>query len=190
MALTSTRLTADEYFALPPAAVHEAAQHTQLIDGEIVVTEAGLRHQRIALEICYLLMQWLRANPGHGEAGIPVDVHLDDSNVFAPDVWWVPEEARPKRDATRIVGPPALAVEVRSPSTWRYDLGVKKRTYERLGLAELWLVDTASDTVLVYRRSSPEAPVFDVELEVAVGESLTTPLLPGLGVDLAGLFDR
>jgi len=184
MALTSTRLTADEYFALPPT-----EQRTQLINGEIVVTEASLRHQRIAGEIYFLLTTWLRANPGHGEAGFPVDVHLDDFNVFAPDVWWVPEDEKPARDAKRIVGPPALAVEVRSPSTWRYDVGVKKRTYERLGLAELWLVDTAANTVLVYRRSSPGATEFDVELEV-VGESLTTPLLPGFSLDLAALFDR
>ncbi len=185
MALTSTRLTADEYFALPPT-----EQRTQLINGEIVVTEAGLRHQRITFEIAHLLTNWLRDNPGHGEAGIPVDVHLDDFNVFAPDVWWVPEDARPTRDAKRIVGPPRLAVEVRSPSTWRYDVGVKKRTYERLGLAELWLVDIAADTVLVYRRSFPEAAEFDVVLEVEAGESLTTPLLPGFSVDLAALFDR
>ena len=185
MALTSTRLTADEYFALPPT-----ERRTQLINGEIVVTEAALRHQRVAGEIYFLLTAWLRENPGHGEAGLPVDVHLDHLNVYAPDVWWVPDDDKPARKAKRIVGPPALAVEVRSPSTWRYDVGVKKRTYERLGLAELWLVDTASDTVLVYRRSSREAAEFDVELELAVGESLTTPLLPGFSLDLAALFDR
>jgi Uma2 family endonuclease len=185
MALTSTRLTADEYFALPPT-----EQQTQLIDGEIVVTEASLRHQRIALEIARLLMNWLIEHPGHGEAGIPVNVHLDDFNVFAPDVWWVPEADRPARDALRIVGPPALAVEVRSPSTWRYDIGRKKRTYEQLGLAELWLVDTAADEVLVYRRSSPGSAEFDVAVEVTAAETLTTPLIPGFSIDLAGLFDR
>lgn len=185
MALTSTRLTADEYFALPPT-----EQRTQLINGEIVVTEATLRHQRITLEIARLLMDWLAENPGHGEAGIPVDVHLDDFNVFAPDVWWVAEDEKPERDAKRIVGPPALAVEVRSPSTWRYDLGVKKRIYEQLGLAELWLVDIAADVVLVYRRSSREAVDFDVELELPAGEQLTTPLLPGFALDVAALFDR
>jgi Uma2 family endonuclease len=185
MALTSTRLTADEYFALPPT-----EQRTQLINGEIVVTQASLRHQRIAGEIYFQLTAWLRANPGHGEAGFPVDVLLDDFNVFAPDVWWVPEADRPARDAKRIVGPPVLAVEVRAPSTWRYDLGAKKRTYEQLGLAELWLVDTAADVVLVYRRSSAVAPVFDVELELAAEERLTTPLIPGFSLDLARLFDR
>ncbi len=184
MALTSTRLTADEYFALPPN-----EQRTQLINGEIVVTEASLRHQRIAGEIYFQLTTWLRAHPGHGEAGFPVDVHLDDINVFAPDVWWVPEDARPGRDAKRIIGPPALAVEVRSPSTWRFDV-LKKRTYERLGLAELWLVDTAADGMLVYRRSSAGGAEFDVGLEATAHEVLTTPLIPGFSIDLAGLFDR
>ena len=183
MALTSTRLTAEEYFALPPT-----EKRTQLIDGEIVVTEASLRHQRITGEIYAELRNWLRRNPGHGEAGIPVNVHLDDRNVFAPDVWWVPEAARPARDAKRIVGPPALAVEVRSPSTWRYDVGTKRATYERLGLSELWLVDTEANSVLVYRRSAPEANRFDVALELEVGEVLTTPLIPGFSLVLADLF--
>ena len=183
MALTSTRLTADEYFALPPT-----EQRTQLIDGEIVVTEASVRHQRITGEIFLLLTVWLREHPGNGEAGIPVNAHLDDHNVFAPDVWWVPEHSRPARDAKRIVGPPALAVEVRSPSTWRYDVGTKKATYERLGLRELWLVDTGADTVLVYRRSTPEATTFDVALELEADQVLTTPLIPGFALDLGALF--
>ena len=185
MALTSTRLTAEEYFALPPT-----EQRTQLIDGEIVVTEPSVRHQRLTGEIYLQLATWLKANPGHGEATLPLDVHLDDWNVFAPDVLFVLEADRPGRDDKRIVGPPALAVEVRSPSTWRYDVGTKKKTYERRGLAELWLVDTESDTVLVYRRSSPEAAEFDVALEIAPGEPLITPLIPGFALDLAELFDR
>lgn len=183
MALTSTRLTAEEYFALPPT-----EKRTQLIDGEIVETEASLRHQRITGEIYAELRSWLRQNPGQGEAGIPVNVHLDDRNVFAPDVWWVPEASRPARDATRIVGPPALAVEVRSPSTWRYDVGTKRATFERLGLSELWLVDTQANSVLVYRRSTAKADRFDVALELEATEVLTTPLIPGFSLVLAALF--
>jgi Uma2 family endonuclease len=185
MGMTSARLTADEYFALPPT-----EQRTQLIDGEIVVTEASLRHQRITGEIYLLLRLWLREHPGSGEAGIPVDVHLDQRNVYAPDVWWVPEDARPARDAKRILGPPALAVEVRSSSTWRYDIGIKKSTYERLGLHELWLVDTKANAVLVYRRSEPRVARFDVALELEAGDLLTTPLIPGFELVLADLFDR
>ena len=66
MALTSTRLTAEEYFALPPT-----EKHTQLIDGEIVVTEPTLRHQRLTLEIVRLLTNWLLKNPGPWGSGDP-----------------------------------------------------------------------------------------------------------------------
>ena len=61
---------------------------------------------------------------------------------------------------------PDLAVEVRSPSTWRFDIGTKKRGYEAAGLGELWLVDTVGDRVIVHRRSHPDAVEFDVTFEV------------------------
>ena len=185
MVMTSSRLTAEEYHALP-----HTDRWTQLIDGEVVVDQPNLRHQRIAGELHGLLWSWLREHPGQGEATLPVDVQLGDRNVFAPDVVFVVEPERPARDARRIVGPPSLAIEVRSPSSWRYDVGAKKSTYEQHGLAELWLVDTRADTVLVYRRSTPEAPAFDVALEIAAEEPLSTPLIPGLVIDLAALFDR
>jgi Uma2 family endonuclease len=185
VAPTSRRLTAEEFFALDLP-----ERHVQLVNGELVVNEPGLRHQRITAELFALLRWWTRAEPGRGEAGISVDVHLDDRNVYAPDVWWVSEERRRPRDATRIVGPPDLAVEVRSPATWRYDVLIKTRVYERAGVAELWLVDTVADTVLVYRRSSTEAAEFDVALELGRGEQVTTPLLPGLAIDLEELVDR
>ena len=119
-----------------------------------------------------------------------MDSRLDDYNVFAPDVWWVAEEHRPARDAAHLVGPPDLAAEVRSPSTWRFDVGTKRQTYERAGLPELWLVDTASDTILVFRRSSLEAQHFDVELELGAGEVLESPMLPGFRLEIGPLFDR
>ncbi|MDQ4098476.1 MAG: Uma2 family endonuclease [Actinomycetota bacterium] len=184
MAVT-TKITAEEYFALDLP-----ERHTQLINGEIVVNKPALAHQRIAGEFYLLLTQWCRAEPGRGEAGLEVDVHLDEFNVYAPDVWWVREERIPSRDALRIVGPPDLCVEVRSPSTWRYDVGTKKRVYEATGLPELWLVDTNADTVLVFRRLSPQAAAFDVELELGRGQRLTSPLLPDLAIDLTELFER
>jgi len=46
MALTDQRLTAEEYLARPPE-----DRFTQLVNGEIVVTEAALRHQRIVVEL-------------------------------------------------------------------------------------------------------------------------------------------
>ena len=83
---------------------------------------------------------------------------------------------------------PDLAVEVRSPSTWRYDVGAKKDGYERHGLPELWLVDTEARSVLVYRRERAQSATFDVSLEVGAGEQLTSPLLPGFALPVDEIF--
>ncbi len=83
---------------------------------------------------------------------------------------------------------PNLAIEVRSESTWRYDIGVKKRTYEERGLPELWLVDTRAQAVRMFRRSAPDAAVFDVVLELERDETLTSPQLPGFSLALGELF--
>jgi Uma2 family endonuclease len=184
MVLTGQRLTSEEYLARPED------HFTQLIDGEIVVTEPTLRHQAIVLFIVRRLADWVEAGSGRGQAGIPVNVILDKANVFGPDVWWVAEEHRPAPGDDNIEGPPDLAVEVRSPSTWRYDVGTKKATYERHGLPELWLVDTKSESVLVYRRSSPSSPELDVALKLVASEALTSPALPGFSLPVAEVFAR
>ncbi|MEY2441976.1 MAG: putative restriction endonuclease [bacterium] len=79
-------------------------------------------------------------------------------------------------------------MEVRSPSTWRYDVGVKLPLYEQKGLAELWLVDTRAQTVLIYRRSSPKARGFDILLELELDEDLSSPQLPEFALPLRELF--
>ncbi len=181
----ATGLTAEEFLARD-----DWPRGSQLIAGEVIVNQPALPHQLILGRLHARLLAWAEAEPGRGLPGLSVDLILGPADVYAPDLWWVQEERRPEPGASALDGLPDLVVEVRSPSTWRYDVGVKRFHYEAGGVAELWLVDTESDTVLVYRRSSPNAAGFDVELELGAGESLTTPLIPGLSLDLAALFDR
>jgi Uma2 family endonuclease len=47
-----------------------------------------------------------------------------------------------------------------------------------------------SETVLVYRRSKPTAPTFDIALELGRGDTLESPLLPGFALSLDELFRR
>lgn len=185
MAVTvpTARLTAEQFYDLPEQF------HTQLIDGEIVVDMPSMRHQRIVIWLIYQLMTHIEAHPGAGEVGIEVNIPIDDNNVFGPDVWWTTPEHTAPRNAVRAAGPPDLAVEVRSPSTWRYDLGPKRSKWEAAGLPELWLVDTESNSIVVLRRSSPKSG-FDVTLEVGTGDTLTSPLIPHFELDVGTLFDR
>ena len=176
-------MTASQFFDLPEQ------NHTELINGEIVVNAPGRRHQRIAVWILHQLMLHVDTHPGSGEAGIEVDIPIDDDNVFVPDVWWTTPEHTLAHDVLRAPGPPDLAIEIRSRSTWRYDVGLKLTRWEASGLPELWLVDTESNTVIVLRRSTPGA-AFDVALEVGAGDALTTPLIPDFSLDVGVLFDR
>lgn len=181
MAVTRERLTAEQYLALP------LDRHTQLIDGKIIVNAPRARHQRACANLYAALRGWARAAHGRGEAWLPLDVGLDDRNVYAPDVLWLDADHPVDLDATHLTRAPQLAVEVRSPSTWRFDIGRKREIYEAAGLGELWLVDTASETVLVYRRSSPAAG-FDIALELARGEVLASRQLPGFVLAVSDVF--
>ncbi len=186
-AVTATGLmTAQEFLDLP---ARDGADRRELIDGEIVVSAASWMHGSAQIRIASALHVWDRAAPGRGRAGMPIDVQLDEQNVFIPDVVWYREGRVPDRIDLAPYPVPDIAVEVRSPSTWRYDIGVKRTYYERHGVAELWLVDTAADVILVFRRSSPKAPLFDVSDELAASDTLTSPLLPGFALALADVFD-
>jgi Uma2 family endonuclease len=180
---TAQRMTAEEFLALEP---HE--RWRELIDGEIVVNEPSWMHGRTQFLIGFALEAWTRGGSARGVVGNPVDVALDERSVYAPDLLWYRDGRVPQQTDLSPYPIPDLAVEIRSPSTWRYDIGVKKATYARHGMAELWLVDTAADVVLVFRRSAPEAPEFDVSEELAADATLTSPLLPGFALAVTEIF--
>ena len=182
----STPMTAVEYLRLP-----ESFPRTQLIDGEIIVTEASPRHQAIVSWLLVELTLWTRAGEDRGRVSISVDTQLDDLTVAAPDIWWSRSANVPSGKGF-LGGPvPDLVVEVLSPSTRRYDLGPKRSKYESAGVSELWLVDPKADRVTVLRGGPTEdAHGFEQTLDLATGDTLTSPLFPGLSIGLADLFAR
>jgi Uma2 family endonuclease len=176
-------MTADEYLALP-----DDGRRTQLVEGEVILNETKMPHQRVVVKLLVALSDWIRDEAGRGEVILPLDVRIDDLNVYGPDLLWYADGHVPARPVAPSFPVPDLAVEVRSPSTWRYDIGAKKSGYERSGLPELWLVDTAADEVLVFRRSRPAAAAFDVSLELTNEDVLRSLLLPGFELPLRSLF--
>jgi len=179
------RMTADEYLAMD-----DERRGVQLIAGEVVVSEPLMSHQRVVGALYVALVMWVQAAGRRGEVVLPLDVKLDEDNVFAPDLLFYAPSNMPENPGRRPYPMPDLAIEVRSPSTWRYDLGIKKSKYEAAGLRELWLVDTESDTVVVFRRSASSAPIFDLALEPGRADTLTSPLLPGFELALGDVFAR
>jgi Uma2 family endonuclease len=181
-AMLTRRMTADEYLALP----EDGYPRTELIEGEVVVSQPKAPHQLVVQAVLRALEGWTLAADARGVVTLPLDVKVDERNVFGPDLLWYADGRALAHDAPYPL--PQLAVEVRSPRTWRYDVGAKMLAYERAGLEELWLVDTVARTVIVCRRSGPGVPTFDVLREVTAGEALTSPQLPGFAIAAASLF--
>jgi Uma2 family endonuclease len=177
------RVTAEEYLAR-----EDLPRFTNLVEGEIIVASPRVRHQTVCKRLFLALGAWEAAAPERGEVNVPLDVGLDEHNVYAPDLLWYRAGRAPAVDADPPYPLPDLAVEVRSPATWRFDVGAKKTAYERHGLPELWLVDTAAEEMLLFRRSTPRVRDFDVALQLARGDTLTSPLLAGFAADVDGLF--
>ena len=177
-----TRLSIEEFLRgeWPPGA--------QLIDGEVIVNDPTRLHQRICKRIIVGLELWIRAEPGRGEVGFGGNWTVAPGQVFKPDAWWVPPDRELDMDAARDDVPPALVVEVRSPGTWRFDVGRKRDVYERAGVTELWLVDTPAKTVIVFRRSTPRSPQFDQDAEFGLGATLVSPMLDGFELPVDELF--
>jgi Uma2 family endonuclease len=176
------RMTAQEYLAEPDETVR-----SELVEGEVIVHGPNLPHQRVLRDIWRGLDAWTLAASGRGELTFPLDVLIDERNVFAPDLLWY-AEGRIPNGPQRPYPVPDLAIEARSPSTWRYDIGAKKAAYERNGLPELWLVDTYCDEIFVFRRSARTSPSFDVSLELGRGDTLTSPQLADFALALDALF--
>jgi len=185
MGATAMRMTAEQYYALTVE-----GDRKQLVDGAIVVNEPKAIHAVLQARIAAALVNWVDAGEGRGIAMTPTDVRMDEHNVYGPDVLWFSEEHRPANLDAYPERVPQLCVEIRSASTWRYDVGAKKRVYEAGGLPELWLVDDVGETFLVYRRSGSDALTFDVALELGHGQNLSSPLLPGFSLSLDKLFRR
>ncbi len=159
---------------------------TQLLDGVVVLNEPTPHHQLMSRRLERAISDWQEAQRDRGEVWPSLTLAISDERP-APDVMWF---SKPLTDeyASETAEVPDLVVEVRSPSTWTHDRTHKRALYERHGVRELWLVDDAPETVLRLARSAPDAPRFDIEQTLAVGQTLSTPLLAGFQLSLAGLF--
>jgi Uma2 family endonuclease len=190
--ITHTGLTWDEYFSLP----EDELRHAELIDGVVFVNPPSRPHQFIVGELFAAIREWVRAKPGRGEVTFEPLVRITERHGYQPDVAWYPEDRLPAGDGYWDA-PPALVIEVLSPSTRVVDLNRKPADYARIGVEELWIVDPDLLTVRVHRRDrAGNLELFEtrgVRGAMAGGDAppepfpLETPLMRGLAIPLRSL---
>src|SRR5699024_3115386 len=132
----------------PPRTIREVFESlpegtlAQLIENQLIMSPSPSdRHQEILNEINVILFNYLKQQPIGKVRIAPYDVHLDDENIFQPDLIFIRTENLSNIQQNGYHGAPDLVLEVLSPLTARNDRGKKKSAYERHGVSEYWLVD-------------------------------------------------
>ena len=106
--------------------------------------------------------------------------------VLEPDVLFVSSSRLHYIGEDNLSGPPDLAVEVLSESTKRLDREVKLKQYALYGVSEYWLVDPEGKNVEVCRRKKEE---YELAERLGFGDTLASPLFPGLKLPVASLWE-
>lgn len=132
----------------PPRTIREVFESlpegtlAQLIENQLVMSPSPSdRHQEVLHEISVIIYNYLKQHSIGKVRIAPYDVHLDDQNIFQPDLIFIRNENLSNIQQDGYRGAPDLVLEVLSPRTARYDKGKKKSIYESHGVSEYWLVD-------------------------------------------------
>lgn len=180
MTLPKPNLSYDDYLKLPDD------QRYEVVEGELAMTPApDTDHQVILVDLVSALRSYTRRAGLGTVLAAPTDVILSDHNVVQPDLLFVSQERLSIVQKRGVFGAPDLVVEILSPSTATRDLGTKRELYSKFEVREYWIVDPMSRSVEVLTQQGGGLESWQRFVE---GETLQSPLLPGLTVNLAEIF--
>ncbi|SRR5216684_478410 len=178
------KLTYDDFVLFPD----DGLRH-ELIDGEHYVTPSpNLKHQKVSGNLYLLIRSWLADHPVGRIFYAPLDVVISKHDVVEPDLLYVSHARAGVLTAANLQGAPDLVIEIGSPGTRKRDETIKRRLYERSGVAEYWVVDPELDAIRVYRRTA-DGFARPAELSREAGDWLASALFPGLEISLARVFE-
>ena len=115
----------------------------------------------------------------------PIDVYLDEKNIFQPDVIFITNENLSIIQDDKVSGAPDLVVEILSPSTGKRDKTTKKEAYAYFGVKEYWIVDPIHQTIDQFLLNNQ---TYDLHATLIPGDTMKSPLFSCINIDLDPLF--
>ncbi len=156
----------------------------ELVDGELIVSPSpAFRHQVVLGALYDALSPYVRSAGLGRVLWSPADLELEPGQLNQPDIFVLPSTAFFER--WEDVPLPLLVIEALSPSTARYDRGLKRRFYQRAGVPEYWIVDIEGGVVERWRPADDRPEVLDRELSWTPREGVA-PLI----IDVGALFEN
>lgn len=177
----SLKFTWSDYQLLP-----ENDKRYEIMDGDLTMTPSpNTRHQMVLLNLATILKSFVE----HQHLGqifiAPYDVVLSKYDVVQPDIIFITTRHTDRVKSTHLEGEPDLVIEIMSTGTLQRDRIFKRKLYAIHGVSEYWLVHPEKETVQVLRREKGD---FKSVAELTVADRLTSPLLPGLEIQLKAIF--
>ena len=160
----------------------------EIIDGELIMAASpATSHQDALLNFALILGPYIRDHRLGRLFVAPTDVYFSENDVVQPDLLFVSAARAHIITDANVRGTPDLVIEIASPSTAAYDRTIKADLYARFGVAEYWICNPTAETVDTLRLANGRL--------VPAGhytrtDPLSTPLLPGLQIDLRDVFPR
>ena len=179
------KFTYEDYKSLPES----ETKRYELLGGELVVVPSPTEyHQRISGNLEFILRRFVRERDLGRVYYAPLDVVLGEGaerEVVQPDIFFISKERYEIIAEEEIRGAPDLVVEILSPGTEDRDRHYKKTLYARYGVREYWIVDPEAKAVELHALGERG---FELIKTYKHGETLSSPLLAGLAVDLEEVF--
>ncbi|MFN0096944.1 MAG: Uma2 family endonuclease [Dehalococcoidia bacterium] len=180
MTAVATRLTLEEFLRRP-----ETEPASEFVCGEVIPKPMpNAFHGAIVMYLGHLLLShilprklgWVLTETRHADSA--------ENRSYLPDVSVLLR--RPGGPSSLVLGPlwfpPDLAVEVSSPDDRPTRIADKLAFYLRAGVPLVWIIDPEERSLVAYR------PGQQPEYFRHEGSVSGDPVLPGLILDLAGLF--
>jgi Uma2 family endonuclease len=178
------KLTYEDYAQIP-----DDGRRHEIIDGAHHVSPSpGADHQDLLGNLHLVLAPFVRKHQLGRLYLAPFDVVLSPHDIVQPDILFILAARLAILTKANVQGAPDLVIEILSPSTRRLDETLKRDRYDQLGVQEYWIFDPRHKSVRIFRRGQDAGFAALSELTAAAGQILTTPLLPGLEIELRWIF--
>jgi Uma2 family endonuclease len=173
---TARRYAVDEVLAFP-----DDGNRYELVDGELLVTPApSMPHQVVISHLQFTLTDYLRERPAAVVLASPADISWDCEKLVHPDLFVIPgSEVSRSWKSVRTLRPRSRSSHRRA----RGDRWVKRRLYQRQGVATYWVVDPDARLVEVWHPPDERPEIVMETLRWSVGPDATE-----LQIDLRALF--
>ncbi len=168
-------------------------ERVELIKGKILEMAAPSRaHQQVTTNLILAIGNALRHSPCKVYPA-PFDVRLpyfsqkknkDVVTVVQPDICVICDPS--KLDDRGCIGAPDIVIEILSPGNSKREMKDKYAVYEESGVTEYWIVSLTEKAVQVFRLN--EAGKYYGIQPFTEDDDLTTPILPGLNIQLKDVF--